>query len=336
MARALMKALASGGVRPHLASELRSRDGVGDASVQKEVNAQAQTETQRLIKTGRREGWKLWITYHNYYKAPDLLGPSVARALCVPYVQIESTRARKRLDGPWAAFAYKAEAAADAADAIFYFTKQDEEALRAYAPDGQVLAHLPPFLPRAELPAETDRSGSLLSVGMFRNGDKLASYRIIAETLKLLDRDDWHLEIAGDGPARDAVTALMQPFGARVRFLGTLDEEALQAAYERAKLYFWPGVNEAFGMSYLEAQATGLTVLAQDRPGARDVLAPGTAYPKPDAGASALATRLDMLLQSEKLAVKLGERARTHVAHHHLIGSTKARLRAGIDAVLAK
>jgi len=28
----------------------------------------------------------LWLTYHTYYKAPDLLGPMVSRAANIPYV----------------------------------------------------------------------------------------------------------------------------------------------------------------------------------------------------------------------------------------------------------
>ena len=98
MARGILSALEYAGVEVELASRLRSRDGAGDAAVQTRIKETAKTEASRLIKTGRAAGWQGWLTYHNYYKAPDLLGPGVARALGIPYVQIESTRARKRLD----------------------------------------------------------------------------------------------------------------------------------------------------------------------------------------------------------------------------------------------
>jgi glycosyltransferase involved in cell wall biosynthesis len=111
----------------------------------------------------------------------------------------------------------------------------------------------------------------------------------------------------------------MRPFGTRVRFLGALKETEMEKAYQRARILFWPGVNEAFGMTYLEAQATGLTVLAQDRPGVRDVLAPGVAYPAPGNGSSALAARLDMLLGSPKMVLHLGQIARSYVGANHLL-----------------
>lgn len=336
MARALRIALGAAGIEADVASDLRSRDGAGDTAAQDALITKAHEELPKVLAKGRTKGWRVWITYHNYYKAPDLLGPAVTRALGIPYVQIESTRARKRLTGPWARFAERAEAATDAAAAVAFFTLRDAEALHAYAPPVQSLVHLPPFLPREVLPPETTRKGAMLSVGMFRAGDKLASYKLIAETLGRLETDDWQLHIAGDGPAHTAVAALMSPFGPRVRFLGELDHDALQAAYGQASLLLWPGVNEAFGMSYLEAQATGLTVVAQDRPGMRDVLAPNAAYPHEGQGASALAARLDLLLSNEKLRAKLGEGARAHVAKHHLIGTASARLRALIDEVLSR
>lgn len=336
MGRALLSALDAAGVRADLASKLRSREGAGDAAAQEAIFLAAEAELPQIIAAGRAAGWRIWITYHNYYKAPDFLGPRAARALGIPYLQIESTRARKRLNGAWARFARAAEDAADTADAVAYFTAQDEEALRAYAPPDQSLFHLHPFLPRSDLPDETTRSGAILSVGMFRAGDKLASYRIVADTLAQLRATDWQLEIAGDGPAREDVMQLMSPFGAQVRFLGELDADALHAAYARSRLLFWPGVHEAFGMSYLEAQATGLTVLAQDRPGVRDVLAPNAAYPNVDAGSAALAARLDLLLSNEKLVKKLGEGARIHVARHHLLTAASARLRALIEEILSR
>ncbi|WP_328586504.1 glycosyltransferase family 4 protein [Sulfitobacter sp. EhC04] len=330
MARGLMMALERTGAEVTLASTLRSRDGSGDTALQASLFAQAEEQIARLIPQGRREGWHAWVSYHNYYKAPDLIGPAVARALGIPYLQVESTRARKRLVGPWAGFATAAEAAADAAAVIFYVTTRDAETLRRDAPSGQHLIHLRPFLCRDTLPEAATLSGPMLSVGMMRVGDKLASYRIIAETLALLE-GDWALEIAGDGPARAEVAALMAPFGDKVRFLGALTDDALNDAYARASLLFWPGVNEAFGLTYLEAQAAGLPVVAQDRPGVRDVLAPGT-YPAPEAGAAALARRVRELLANPDLRQAARTSARDHIADHHLLPAATQCLRAGLSA----
>ena len=332
MGRAIMNTLRYLGCDVTLASTLRTRDGKGDAVVQRELAQDATQEAARLITTGRAAGWRAWITYHNYYKAPDLIGPHVAQALGIPYLQIETSRARKRLTGPWAEFAKTAEAAADAADIIFYLTERDAETLRRDAPVRQQLMHLRPFLDRVELPAPSTLDGPLLSVGMMRRGDKLASYQIIAETLAELPRNMVKLHIAGDGPARADVEMLMRPFGDDIVFLGALDAHGVQRAYQTASALFWPGVNEAFGLTYLEAQASGIPVVAQDRPGVREVLAPGR-YPEPDAGAPALAQHILALANAPLKRQYLGTQARAHVCAHHLLPAAAKTLRQGLAAV---
>ncbi|MCK4713692.1 MAG: glycosyltransferase family 4 protein, partial [Marinosulfonomonas sp.] len=272
MARALMAAL-SNGPQIDLVSELRIYDGAGDADAQKALQQQAKAEADRLIKLAAHRNWQAWISYHNYYKAPDIIGPIVSRALGIPYILIESSRAQKRLCGPWSRFAALAEAASDHADLIFYFTENDRVALEKFRPEGQRLAKLHPFLAQSTLPATAPLTGNtILSVAMMRPGDKLASYQIIADALPRLKAPDWQLHIAGDGPARADVEALFAPLAPRVTFLGQLDQTALAAAYQDACAFLWPGVNEAFGMVYLEAQAAGVPVVAQNRPGVRDVV----------------------------------------------------------------
>ncbi len=333
MARNLMAAIGAGGA-VELVSELRVYDGKGDLAYQTELAALASDEIQRLSSSlGDAD---LWVTYHNYYKAPDLIGPAVSRALNLPYVQIESTRARKRLTGPWAGFAAAAEAATDAADVVFYMTAHDRVTLERDRADGQSLVHLPPFLPQTNLPDAADCStGPMLSVAMMRDGDKLASYRIIADTLALLDTPNWQLEIAGDGPARAQVQTLMAPFGDQVRFLGQLNKSELAAAYARAALFLWPGVNEAYGMVYLEAQAAGLPVLAQNRPGVRDVVLAGNLVP-PEGGPPALAQELGQCLGAAGTRRRRATLARKAVAQSHLIGSATRTIWSALTPLLER
>lgn len=325
MGRALLTALAAGGATTELASRFQSRDGQGNPDRQRHLLEEAQGEITRLVAQGQRAGWRVWLTYHNYYKAPDLLGPAVAAALDIPYAIVEASRATKRLNGPWAAFAKAAEAACDAACTIFYVTAQDAEALHRDAPKSQRLIRLRPFLPMAELPHRGTGTGPMLSVGMMRAGDKTASYAIIAETLHHLDALDWRLDVIGDGPARSEIEKLMAPFGERVRLPGALSEPELAAHYGTASLLFWPGVNEAFGMVYLEAQAAGVPVVAQDRPGLRDVLAPGI-YPTVEAGSLALAESIRGMLLDPALRAIRSENARRHMRAGHLIGTAAQTL----------
>lgn len=332
MARALIAALEYSGATVTLASTLQTRDGRGDLAVQQSLLQNAKTEVARLLLMGQAANWRAWVTYHNYYKAPDLLGPTVARELGIPYVQIESTRARKRLNGPWSAFARAAEQAADAADLICYFTRHDAIALRRDAPPHQSLCHLPPFIAKSPSPYAYATDGPILSVGMMRHRDKLASYELIAETLALLPDPQWQLQIAGDGPARPDVERLMAPFGEKVTFLGLCAEDTLKAAYESASLFFWPGVNEAFGMAYIEAQAAGLPIIAQDRPGVRDVLPAGD-HPQPETGAAGLCSSLQNFLHDTAARNRASRLSYENAIQHHMLPAAAKTLASHLNSI---
>lgn len=324
MARALVQALSSSGATVDLVSELRSLDRIGDTGIQSTLKANAESEIRRLLDLAPQRNWQVWVTYHNYYKAPDLIGPAVSAALGIPYVQIESTRAHKRLTGPWAGFARTSEAACNHASVIFHMTENDRITLIKHKIQGQDIVHLPPFLALDRLPdqpAKTRDKATLLCAGMMREGDKLASYRIMAQTLAQLKTKDWALHIAGDGPARVQVQALFDPFGDQVTFLGQQGASALADSYNSATLFLWPGVNEAYGMVYLEAQATGLPVIAQDRPGVRDVVHGGV-LAQPD-NTTALAHTLDELLADPVKCRKLGKVGRNMIEKHHLIPAAR-------------
>ncbi|WP_299152408.1 glycosyltransferase family 4 protein [uncultured Tateyamaria sp.] len=332
MARALIAALGHGGHEVDIASGLRLYEGTGDAGRQSVLMAKAEQEIARLRTSPDAASWQAWITYHNYYKAPDLIGPVVADALGIPYLQIESSRARKRLDGPWAQFAAAAEAASDAAHTILYVTQHDAQTLRRDAPQGQRLRHLPPFLAHADLPPASDLTGSMISVGMMRSGDKLASYTLIAQTLTALpDGLDWRLIIAGDGEARADIATLMAPFGNRVQMPGTLDADALGAQLRTASLLLWPGVNEAFGLAYLEAQAAGVPVVAQDRTGVREVV--NGHLSDVDAGPAAMADHITALLTDDQRRAQAGSAARKMIQAHHLLSPAANTLTAVLDEV---
>ncbi len=333
MARNLMAALGAQGDRVDLVSELRIYDKIGSPEVQSQQRTQAGIEAQKLIRAMPQDT-DLWVTYHNYYKAPDLLGPAVSKARGIPYVQLESTRATSRLSGPWAEFAQSAHDACDAAQVIFYHTANDLITLERERYGTQALVELPPFLPISDLPEQSTLDGPMLTVGMMRHGDKLASYRILAEALGHL-QGDWHLNIAGDGPACAEVAELMAPHKDRVSFLGQLPREALQRHYQTASMLIWPGVNEAYGMIYLEAQAAGVPVVAQDRPGVRDVVAPSD-HPTPEDGPIGLAKRAQRFLDDPPARHQEAATARAYVGQRHLMDGATRRFWQAVRPVLGQ
>jgi glycosyltransferase involved in cell wall biosynthesis len=79
-----------------------------------------------------------------------------------------------------------------------------------------------------------------------------------------------------------------------------MDSDTLANLYRQASLLFWPGVNEAFGLTYLEAQAAGVPVVAQNRPGVCDVTH-GT-HPRPHEGTMPLVAAITALLSNQTYA----------------------------------
>src|SRR5688572_16434029 len=77
MARALLAALEGATLGEVLVmSRLRSRDGKGDPTAQDRILREAELEIERISAGPRPD---IWLTYHSYYKAPDLLGPRLSR-----------------------------------------------------------------------------------------------------------------------------------------------------------------------------------------------------------------------------------------------------------------
>jgi len=310
MARLFLAALERAGYRPEIACRIRTFDGSGDKTIQARLRAEGEREAERLVAAygalAPAQRPRAWFTYHVYYKAPDWTGPRVAAALGIPYVVAEGSRAPKRAGGPWAVGHEGAERALDAARLVFVMTHNDRPALEAARPPGQDLVDLPPFLDvsgrkggNAAGPADkAARPARLLTVAMMRPGDKLASYRLLAEALGRLAGLPWQLTIVGDGPARTEVEALFAPFGERVRLAGRVDDRnILSHFYAEAYLFVWPAVNEAYGMVFLEAQAEGCPVVAGDEGGVASVVRHGeTGVLTPARDAAAFATAIVGLL----------------------------------------
>ena len=108
MARQLIEILGVKGHKVDLVSEFRaflpeqtSSTGERDAQAAHEVE-RISTEWERRLALGERLP-DLWFTYHLYYKAPDLIGPTLCRRFDIPYVTAEASYSHRRNLGQWVA-----------------------------------------------------------------------------------------------------------------------------------------------------------------------------------------------------------------------------------------
>ncbi|MEN3930002.1 glycosyltransferase family 4 protein [Microvirga sp. W0021] len=281
MAQLLLSALQTTGFQTNIVSKLRSFEPSGTPARQAELKELAIREAEDLVAAFHKSGNipSLWFSYHVYYKSPDWIGPHVARALNIPYVIAEGSRASKRANGPWALAHQGAEEALDQADIIFALTRRDSLSLTEHKPAHQQVLYLPPFLDLSVWPKEpktraftTDKPAQLLTVAMMRKGDKLASYQQLAHTLQKVSFP-WQLDVVGDGPAHYDVHNLFAQFGSRIHWHGEIEDKAtLASLYSTSDLMVWPALNEAYGMVFLEAQAFGCPIVAFNNGGVADAV----------------------------------------------------------------
>jgi glycosyltransferase involved in cell wall biosynthesis len=112
------------------------------------------------------------------------------------------------------------------------------------------------------------------------------------------------LALAGGGPEQ---AALRERLGDAARFLGWLDGDALAQAYADADLFLFASETDTFGQVILEAQASGLPVLAVDAGGPRELIAHGRSGWLCPPDADALADALIELADHSALRARLSD-----------------------------
>jgi len=138
--------------------------------------------------------------------------------------------------------------------------------------------------------------------------------------------------VVGQGPARGEVAALLAPLGSRVLYRGMLGENEVATVLSEADLFVWPAINEAFGMALLEAQASGLPVVAGASGGVPGIVASGdTGLLVPPGDVAAFAAAMRRLIVNNDLRVKMGVAARAKVEREHDLPVAAARLAEIID-----
>ena len=345
MARLLQAALRAAGHEATLAADFRSFDRDGDPARQARLKDEGAAIAADLIAGYRASATppEAWFTYHLYHKAPDWLGPAVAKALAMPYLVAEPSFAPKRAGGPWDLGHQAAATAIAAADRLFCLTRLDMACIAPLLPDAGRMSFLPPFLDAAPFAAARPRRDALarrfgldpdrrwlLAVGMMRPGDKWQSFQRLGAAMTRLDGAGWQLLVVGDGELRAEVEAVLP--GAC--FAGALPAAELADVYASCDLYVWPAVGEAYGMALLEAQATGLPVVAGNERGVPDVVRDGeTGLLTPPGDMAAFGDAIAGLLRDDDRRTAMGRAAAAFVRRERTVAAAATQLDAGLRAV---
>ncbi len=123
----------------------------------------------------------------------------------------------------------------------------------------------------------------------------LVPYKLVHVAVEACAKSGRRLAVAGSGPERTRLEALIGKWGVgdRIELLGRVDDNELRQRLVRHRAFLFPNV-EDFGITPLEAMASGMPVIAFGEGGALDTVVDGvTGMLYPRAGVDGLVEALD-------------------------------------------
>jgi glycosyltransferase involved in cell wall biosynthesis len=344
--RLLMKALSACGYEVTLASRYISYQKRPSPDLFRERRDGGIAEKERLLKHyGNGKAPDLWFTYHPYCKSPDWIGPEVAEKLRIPYVTAEACRTHQATDADWVEARAQVQRSVAGATVNFCLKPSDYEYLRSFMPAMDGVRWLAPFIDADEIISQAARSVRLpfsgrdpviVAAGMMRPGWKVANYLMLAGSLKKVADVPWNLVIVGDGPAREEIEEAFSFVPAdRIFWTGALEKTEVAGALAAGDFFAWPGMHEAIGMIFLEAQIVGLPVAATRSFGVPLVVGDGdTGLLSEPEDIDAYAASLRKLICDTALRKRLGRSAQQHVREKHDVRAATSTLKAELDPLL--
>jgi glycosyltransferase involved in cell wall biosynthesis len=270
-------------------------------------------------------GPQLWMTYHSYYKSPDVVGPRISRLLSIPYVIFQPMYGTRRgKDTATSPGFHLNRWALKRAGHVFSNNLRDLEGLgRIVSPER--ITYLAPGIYPEEL--ERDLEGGrtirealnipadrlvILTAARWREGVKAESFLYLLKALLQLERlhTDFTLLVVGDGPKEAELReAARSALGERIVFAGRVLRASMARYYSAADIFAFPGIGESLGMVFLEAQSCGTPVVALDTAGVPQVVVHGKTgiLAARDDGGEAMAEALEFLARNPLRRRTLGD-----------------------------
>ncbi|MDF1593836.1 MAG: glycosyltransferase family 4 protein [Desulfobacterales bacterium] len=292
----------------------------------------------------------IWLTYHAYYKAPDLLGPPISKRQDIPYVIFQgafSTKRRKKIKTLPGYLLNKKSLCA--ARHVFSNRRADLLNLGRLLPQEVISYVAPGIYPRAfsfdgnarsELRQQWKAGDDpvVLTAAMFRPGVKTEGLSWVIRACGKLFRQGtrFQLVIAGDGVEKEQLYRLAsEHLPGKFSFLGKIPREHMYRFYSAGDIFVFPGIRESLGMVFLEAQSCGIPIIAFRNGGIPEVVRDretGVLVPMYDF--DQFAGAIEKLLTDKALRRQMGETARSYIRENHDLDTNYGKVAEVLEAIV--
>jgi len=120
-------------------------------------------------------------------------------------------------------------------------------------------------------PVDTDNFYINKPEDFYLIGGRLVSYKRYDLVVRAFNRLGIKLYVFGEGPAKDYLQSIAKP---NIKFLGKVNELVKQELYSKCLAFLYPQ-EEDFGITAVEAMASGRPVIALPKGGALETIVPG-------------------------------------------------------------
>jgi len=295
---------------------------------------------------------QIWLTYHTYYKAPDLLGPEVCRQARLPYVVFQGSYSTKRKRNWRTRPGYVMNTKAlCAARLVLSNRREDMQNLERLLPPNR-LAYVAPGIHPKDFSFDEAARGALrrdwnvgeepviISAAMFRPDVKTQGLAWVIRACGELCRrgKSLYLVIAGDGQEKPRLQRLAEEqLPGRIHFVGKIPRNEMYRYYSAGDIFVFPGIRESLGMVYLEAQSCGLPVVAFANGGIPEVVRDQeTGFLVPLFAFEPYLLAIDTLLSDKGLRRKMGQAAQEYVRTAHDLEHNYQQLEMALTRVVGE
>ncbi len=246
----------------------------GFSELYEDIQHEIESYTKNVLRIAKTEKFDIiqandWITARAGIEVKKMTGKPLV-------ITMHSTESDRTIGHPWPAIERQEKGAVQSADAIVAVSERlKRELIKNYGVKPEKISVIYNAIDRTEfnLPRTNERSKIVLYTGRLSPQKGIDHLIRAFKTVTKNDKDAL-LYIVGEGPELKNLIELSIDLGLsdKVIFLGRVSDEDIDYFYSIARVFVMPSVSEPFGITALEAIASGTPAIVSVQSGVAEVL----------------------------------------------------------------